>query len=683
MDPRREQILHWICTEEHIIKTDYVKPCVEGTALIDDPVVDDAPSSTASSSTAPPDTLTGAADDPLIPTTAEIERVFHDGRATWTRLVKAAKALPLHVLPVGCADPSIMLQDVPALPARLPRKGGFLTGRPLWHVPDPEADCARDEKPDLASDHLDFQYSHGVCKHFRLSFSKPVACSVHAAQPPSPDDGLQASQKGLAILTMCWSYILSARLLELQGRKVVYTQHFLPTATSTLQDTASDIILKLPASTSPALVRWLAALLSPTPGWSGDGNRPDFSPWAAFCSGPLRFGIVVSQASSPPDEQPPSPPTSAQATDLLIELCTIYDFLDGLPSELTPATAAFLAALALPFARDDDHNPRFPSPGSMVPTTSPSPSSPPTKSSRIRQYTADLRYYMTLSMHPRSLGSVLWSIFWQPSVPPNLVSPWLASISTVLTSTPNPTQLAQVFLLRRPRVALWWVGLLLLGDLPTIHSRITCYLSTTEERWGFGSLARPDIAAAAWTGAPQSFLDEPSQNPYGAGNIDQQIARCDLLRHRYNFRLQDETSLPVSWTPFGSIPRKFVEPDLWPWLDRGHVREYIHWVWWIKHGRANTNTNTNISLHYDVQLGFRRDTGRFVANVPDYLDITRARGRRARHGSIKIEPSRASTVRMVSHCMQDITGDIDTAILALPGADDHPWLKDWIETTRE
>jgi len=36
----------------------------------------------------------------------------------------------------------------------------------------------------------------------------------------------------------------------------VYTQYFLvPTATSTLQDTASDIILKLPASTSPVLVR--------------------------------------------------------------------------------------------------------------------------------------------------------------------------------------------------------------------------------------------------------------------------------------------------------------------------------------------------------------------------------------------------------------------------------------------
>lgn len=194
----------------------------------------------------------------------------------------------------------------------------YAAGRLRSPCPSPahretEADCARDEKPDTASDHLDFQYSHGVCKHFQLSFSKPIACSVHAAQPPSPDDGLQAAQKGLAILTMCWSYILSARLLELQVRKVVYTcwphlqagrcfqahhffyaaavllrcdnssygssvlyalhlhntQHFLiPKATSTFQDTGSDTIWELFASTSPALVRWLAVLLFPTPGWS-------------------------------------------------------------------------------------------------------------------------------------------------------------------------------------------------------------------------------------------------------------------------------------------------------------------------------------------------------------------------------------------------------------------------------
>ncbi|KAH6624081.1 hypothetical protein B0J18DRAFT_478435 [Chaetomium sp. MPI-SDFR-AT-0129] len=645
MDPRHEQILHWIRTNEYIVKTDYVKPRKEGPALIDDPVRpvvdaavgDDTSCSTASSSTDPPDILSGAADDPLIPTTAEIERVFHDGRATWTRLVKQAESLPLQ--------------------SSLP------------------------DKPDPTSDHLDFQYSHGIRKHFQLCFSKPVGCSIHAAQPPPHDDGLQASQKGLAILTMCWSYILSARLLELQGRKVAYTQHFLsPVAISTLQDTVRDMIsLKLPASASPALVRWLSALLSPTPGWCGDGNRPDFPPWAAFFSRPLRFRIVVSPDPFPLDQQPPSPPTSWQATELLIELCTIYGFLDGPPSELTPATAAFLAALALPFTRDDGQNPRFPNPGSMTPTTTSLPSKPATEPSRIRQYTADLRYYMTLSMHPRSVGSVLWSIFWQPSVPANLANPWLASISTVLTSTPNPTQLARVFLLRRPRVALWWVGLLLLGDLPTIHSRIALYLSTTEERWGFGSLARPDTAVAAWTGAPQSFLDEPSQNPYGAGKTDQQIARHDLLRHRYNFHLQDEMSVRLSWTPFGSVPRECVEPDLWPWLDRGHIREYVHWVWWISQGRANTDTR----LHCDVQRGFRRDTGRFVEDVPDHLDVTRARGRRARHGSIKMEPSRASTSRMVSHCMQDITGDSDRAILALPGADSHPWVKDWMNRTQE
>jgi hypothetical protein len=46
-----------------------------------------------------------------------------------------------------------------------------------------------------------------------------------------------------------------------------------------------------------------------------------------------------------------------------------------------------------------------------------------TESARIQQYTADLRYYMTLSMDALSLDSTLWSIFWQPDIQTNLVSP--------------------------------------------------------------------------------------------------------------------------------------------------------------------------------------------------------------------------------------------------------------------
>jgi hypothetical protein len=56
-----------------------------------------------------------------------------------------------------------MLKDVPALPANLPKRG-FISGRPLWYVPDPE------HKAGAGKPHLDLQYSHGVQKSFQLSY---------------------------------------------------------------------------------------------------------------------------------------------------------------------------------------------------------------------------------------------------------------------------------------------------------------------------------------------------------------------------------------------------------------------------------------------------------------------------------------------------------------------------------
>ncbi len=78
----------------------------------------------------------------------------------------------------------------------------------------------------------------------------------------------------------------------------------------------------------------------------------------------------------------------------------------------------------------------------------------------------------------------------------------------------------------------------------------------------------------------------------------------------------------------------------------------------------------------DVQLGFRRDTGRFISNVPDHLETIRGRGR-VGNNVIKAEPSKESTLRMMTWCMLDDGGDRDTSILAMPRIASHPWLKYW------
>jgi hypothetical protein len=364
-----------------------------------------------------------------------------------------------------------------------------------------------------------------------------------------------------------------------------------------------EVNIHLAASASHDLVKWLCAVLAPRPGWSIEGGG--FAPWAAFCPGDVRFIISTDgPVLFDVDEQPPN---CARATELLIELCRFYGL--GRPKHnsdnneaLSPYTAAFLAALALPFYRHVGLQPQFPIPVLKRQSINGASLKP------IRQYVADLRYYMTLSMHPRTLGSILWSIFWQPEVECNVVSPWLASILSVIRPVITSKDLyvmARIFALRRPRVGLWWLGVFVLGD-PGILDLIARYLETLEERWGYASMASPDTVASSWTGSPQSFLDEKDSRVYV--NLDDLVPMADVLRHRNNFRLQDTASTPLSWRPFGYVYKHALEIDLWPALERGHSREYVHWVWWIKRDRGTVDR--------DVQLGFRKDTGRFFQASP-------------------------------------------------------------------
>lgn len=280
---------------------------------------------------------------------------------------------------------------------------------------------------------------------------------------------------------MCWSYILSTRLLELQGRKPIYSPHSLLSLAADTFSVAmpgTTAMLDLGASTSPGLVRWLCAILAPKPGWSADGGG--FPPWAAFCSGSssnsgndnginARFAVVTADRPASFSLSEP-PPSSTEATDLLIELYSLYGLLEPeqwpghQQSELSPATAAFFAALALPFYRSDDLQPHFPiqlhkrHTGTGIGISESPTGHAGLEAARIRQYTADLRYYMTLSMDTRAIGSTLWSIFWQPDIEANLVSPWVSSILRVLRPVLEARQLIQlsnVFAFRRPRVASW------------------------------------------------------------------------------------------------------------------------------------------------------------------------------------------------------------------------------------
>lgn len=95
---------------------------------------------------------------------------------------------------------------------------------------------------------------------------------------------------------------------------------------------------------------------------------------------------------------------------------------------------------------------------------------------------------------------MLSSIFYEPSVPCNLVSPWLQSIFAVLDSEKirNDDRVPAHMLMNRvPSIAFLWLGAIVLG----IHRDVL--------RDGRFGLVPVDLHAAMWSGTVQSFIQEP------------------------------------------------------------------------------------------------------------------------------------------------------------------------------
>ena len=96
-------------------------------------------------------------------------------------------------------------------------------------------------------------------------------------------------------------------------------------------------------------------MLSPKPGWLADGGG--FPLWAAFCAGDSPPVVVTADGPAGFVLKEPLP-SSAEATELLIEFCRLYGLLElghkytGQTSNLPPSTAVFLAVLALLFYRN-------------------------------------------------------------------------------------------------------------------------------------------------------------------------------------------------------------------------------------------------------------------------------------------------------------------------------------------
>ena len=393
----------------------------------------------------------------------------------------------------------------------------------MWNVASPDIRTPAFARKD---DVWDPELVYGVQKDFDLWISESTKFGI-----TSRDDifrhctsGVQPSEdapNGLAVCTIYWSYIISARLLEMRKKPRKFCSTLVPVLAKDLDPQPNDIVIDL-SGASAGLVRWLCTLLAPDSQW----RVQRLPPWATIYEGDYRFVVVATSLRSWDENY--EPPSSREATQLLIELGTRF----GLESQIT---GGFLSALMLQVHNIMKLKPQLP----LLRLTK-AFDAPTAMSGCIRDcvsnYVSNLSHYMALSICPSSLSSAIWSIFWELGTDCNLVSVWLGSIHHAIQpilDAGDLEMLVKMFALYRPRLAPLWLSIALLG-CNEFTDMIESYLTTLEERPFFCRLSRPDLDVATWTGSPQSFLDEVGLGCYFKDG-EVLLSRSDLYHLRFNY----------------------------------------------------------------------------------------------------------------------------------------------------
>ena len=146
-------------------------------------------------------------------------------------------------------------------------------------------------------------------------------------------EGENTTRNYISILALGWSYILSVRLLEMQGQggaEIAYTQSM---ATGYKGETRDKIAAGFTVNIGDVdedAARWWAAILAPGQGWKAIISRNDdvvyLSPWSVCVENEQRFGVAWGGTSSPSQDFVVStPPSSKHAFELLTRVCSLHD----------------------------------------------------------------------------------------------------------------------------------------------------------------------------------------------------------------------------------------------------------------------------------------------------------------------------------------------------------------------
>lgn len=256
----------------------------------------------------------------------------------------------------------------------------------------------------------------------------------------------------IGILALGWSYILSARLVEIFGAcsTMSYTDMKVMMNRDCKKD-ASYTIVDIGEVTEKEHL-WWSAILASSQGWKAiirHENREYLAPWSISVDSSPPFCVTASLKTTKLAQAVNGPLSSGEAFSLLCQFALRHNIESQLLLALTtamtfPTHNFYVITIKLP-----------------LPVTGPMNSesiSISTLPSEWETLEDELPYFITLSCSPELVTSSLCSMFWEPKITCNMVSPWLHPILNELplveeiSSTPGLYHelLATICSLRRP-----------------------------------------------------------------------------------------------------------------------------------------------------------------------------------------------------------------------------------------
>lgn len=168
---------------------------------------------------------------------------------------------------------------------------------------------------------------------------------------------------------------------------------------------------------------------------------------------------------------------------------------------------------------------------------------------------------LTLSCNTRGIRPLLLSIFYEPNIECNAVTPWLQGTLAAIkhVAGDNSYLVGRLCMERSPRVAFLWLGCIILNIQNELLREVY-----------FGQIPI-DLPSASWSRTIQSFIQQRVSDPLVTDGL---ILRADECRLLFLSQSERHTRLPLcQWTPFGKTTVSDVDLEV-----RLHQQCQDHWL---------------------------------------------------------------------------------------------------------